>query len=125
MAYLYLLPLQDKVRNRRSFLLAGYDKGGVNLYHCFGCNASGTVIRMHQHIQKKYYNRELTEPESCKELASLFNIPLTKEYLNKWFRKVENKTTERVSVIHNNISLEHFIISNKNYLFPLKFLQQK
>ena len=39
-----------------------------------------------------------------------------KKYLAKWYKKVENKTTERVSVIHNNISLEHFIISNKNYL---------
>lgn len=46
----------------------------------------------------------------------LIMINYSKEYLNKWFRKVENKTTERVSVIHNNISLEHFIISNKNYL---------
>ena len=45
-----------------------------------------------------------------------FYNTVIKEYLKKWFRKVENKTTERVSIIHNNVSLDHFIISNKNYL---------
>lgn len=48
----------------------------VKIYHCFGCGASGTIIRLHQYIQDLYYNKKLTEDESCKDLASLFNIPL-------------------------------------------------
>ena len=46
----------------------------------------------------------------------LMMLDNAKSYLSKWYKKVENKTSERVSVIHNNISLDHFIISNKNYL---------
>ena len=37
-------------------------------------------------------------------------------YLKKWYKIVENKTNERVCVIHNNLSINHFIKSNKNYL---------
>lgn len=46
----------------------------VKIYHCFGCGASGTVIRLHQYIQDLYYNRKLTEKEACMELADLFNV---------------------------------------------------
>lgn len=37
-------------------------------------------------------------------------------YLKKWYKIVENKTNERVCVIHNNLSINHFIKSDKNYL---------
>ncbi len=36
--------------------------------------------------------------------------------LKKWFKKVENKSKERVCIIHNNLSLKHFIKGDKNYL---------
>lgn len=48
----------------------------VKIYHCFGCGASGTVIRLHQFIQDLYHNRKLTEDEACRELADLFTISL-------------------------------------------------
>lgn len=48
----------------------------VKIYHCFGCGASGTVIRLHQIIQDVYHNRKLSEDEACKELADLFEVPL-------------------------------------------------
>lgn len=51
---------------------------GVRIYHCFGCGASGTVIRLHQRIQKEYYNRTLSETESALELCSLFGIDASK-----------------------------------------------
>lgn len=37
-------------------------------------------------------------------------------YLKKWYKIVENKTNERVCVIHNNLSVNHFIKSDINYL---------
>lgn len=48
----------------------------VKLYHCFGCNSTGTIIRLHQRIVSKYEKRNITDEESCKELATIFNIPL-------------------------------------------------
>lgn len=72
---LVICPLHDDTDPSLGLMQHRFFKG-VSLYHCFGCNASGSVIRLHQHIQKKYYNREIKEDEACKELASLFNIPL-------------------------------------------------
>lgn len=49
---------------------------GVKIYHCFGCGASGTIIRLHQLIQDIYHNKKLSDEEACKDLADLFNIPI-------------------------------------------------
>lgn len=47
---------------------------GVKLYHCFGCNATGDVIRLHQRIQKDYYSKTLSDSEACKELCKMFGV---------------------------------------------------
>lgn len=47
---------------------------GVRLYHCLGCGATGTVIRMHQRIQKEYYDRTIDETQACLELCELFGV---------------------------------------------------
>ena len=44
------------------------------------------------------------------------SLKYSKDTLKKWFRKVENKSKERVCIIHNNLSLDHFIMGDKNYL---------
>ena len=36
--------------------------------------------------------------------------------LKKWFKLVDGKLTDRVCVVHNNLSLSHFINSDKGYL---------
>ncbi len=36
--------------------------------------------------------------------------------LKKWFNLVSNKTKERVCIIHNNVSLNHFVSEGKGYL---------
>lgn len=36
--------------------------------------------------------------------------------LKKWYKKVSNNNKERVSIIHNNLSLDHFIKGDKSYL---------
>lgn len=36
--------------------------------------------------------------------------------LEKWFKSVENNLSDRVCVVHNNLSLDHFIFSDKPYL---------
>ena len=41
---------------------------------------------------------------------------VAKKELKKWFNMVSNKSKERVCIIHNNLSLKHFIRADKNYL---------
>lgn len=48
----------------------------VKLYHCFGCNSTGDIIRFHQRVESRYHKREINEKTACEELAQLFGIPL-------------------------------------------------
>lgn len=43
-------------------------------------------------------------------------LDFSEQELDKWYSLVGNKKSERISLIHNNLSLEHFISSNKDYL---------
>ena len=43
-------------------------------------------------------------------------LSFAKSELKKWFKLVENKTKERVVVVHNNPKLEHLIKGDNNYL---------
>ena len=36
--------------------------------------------------------------------------------LDNWYSMIKNKTKERVSMLHNNLSLDHLIRNNENYL---------
>lgn len=51
---------------------------GVRVYHCFGCGAVGTVIRMHQRIEKEYHHRDISETESALELCKLWGIDISR-----------------------------------------------
>ena len=44
------------------------------------------------------------------------SLVYAKKELKSWFKMVENKSKERVCIIHNNLSLDHFIRGDKNYL---------
>ena len=43
-------------------------------------------------------------------------LKFSEEELNNWYSLVNEKKNERVSLIHNNLSLEHYIRSDKDYL---------
>lgn len=48
----------------------------VRVCHCFGCGRTADVVRLHQILNQQYKGRELTERDSCLELAEMFKIPL-------------------------------------------------
>ena len=50
----------------------------------------------------------------------LQSLNYAKKELKEWFKIVENKTKERVCVIHNNLSLSHFLKGDKNYLISFE-----
>lgn len=75
-----------------------------------------------------YYNKIMNKIEghiyfSPSEyfLARNFNIILSslvysKEELDKWYDIVENKTKQRVVIVHNNLKTEHLLRNEKDYL---------
>lgn len=48
---------------------------GVELYHCFGCGATGDVITMHQQHERLKGNR-MSDIEAVRSLAALYGIEL-------------------------------------------------
>ncbi len=44
------------------------------------------------------------------------SIESSRNYINDWYKKIENIDKIRVSVIHNNLDLSHFIRNKKNFL---------
>ena len=46
----------------------------------------------------------------------LGSLKYSETELKKWYSMVKDKTTERVSIVHNNVSRDHFIKGDKNYL---------
>lgn len=44
------------------------------------------------------------------------SIYYVRDNIEKWYKKIENNKNERVSYIHNNINLDHYIKRDKPYL---------
>lgn len=55
-------------------LMAHREYAGVKLYHCFGCNAIGSVVTLHQRIQLDYFGRTLSLDESADDLLKLYCV---------------------------------------------------
>lgn len=80
------------------------------LYHCFGCQRTGNVIKLHQLMQYQYYKKKLTEKEACLELATLYNINIDdfEEVSNDDYEKKYAKQLLRIDRIKNNYSRKSF-----------------
>lgn len=44
------------------------------------------------------------------------SIHYVRDNIEKWYKKIENNKNERVSYIHNNINLDHYVKRDKPYL---------
>ena len=44
------------------------------------------------------------------------NLNYAKEEINNWYKLIENKRKVRIATVHNNLSLDHYLKSDKSYL---------
>jgi hypothetical protein len=84
-------------------------KGG-KVCHCFGCGRTADVIRLHQILRSSYENVELTEKESCIEVATMFKIPIEdfdelddEDYEAKYLR-----TLRKIDKLKNHYTIRDF-----------------
>lgn len=77
---------------------------GVKVFHCFGCGAAGTVVRMHQRIEKEYHNRTISENESALELCKLFGIDVEQFKDLDLSRKSGNSYIDKIKRIQQAMS---------------------
>jgi len=53
----------------------------------------------------------------ARNISKIFgSLNFSKQELEKWYKLVENKTKQRVVVLHDNLDLSHFRSNTKNYL---------
>lgn len=77
---------------------------------------------------KNYYEKLILKIDK-KEYMSPYEYLIARNYsiiisalmyaereINSWYKLVQNKDTERVSVVHNNLKTSHFIRGDKGYL---------
>lgn len=64
-------PLHDDVNPSMGVIRS---KDGKESYHCFGCNAWGSVVDLHRRVSKRLYNRYLSEDDAIKDLCRLFGL---------------------------------------------------
>lgn len=58
-----------------------------------------------------------TELYFLKNMSIIFiSLDNATKYLDKWYQIIKEKTSQRVSLIHNNLELSHIIENNKPYL---------
>ena len=100
-----------------------YKEVGLNKY-----NKINKMIKNNINYLKKYYTEMIEEIENqiymspsnyliARNYSMIINsLEYAQTTLKKWYKIVENKTSERVCVIHNNLKQSHFIKSNENYL---------
>ncbi len=62
-------PFHDDKAPSMGFIL---NKDGTEIYHCFGCHASGDVVKLHQGIEKEYHNRTISREQALRELCKMF-----------------------------------------------------
>ena len=53
----------------------------------------------------------------ARNITSIYEaLRYAKEHINKWYKMIENKRKSRVVTVHNNLSLDHYLKSDKPYL---------
>lgn len=50
------------------------DEKRGEIYHCFGCNRYGNIVKLHQGVSQRLFNKHLTYTESIKELCNIFSV---------------------------------------------------
>lgn len=68
-------------------------------------------------IIEEKINLTPTELYFLKNMSIIFiSLDNASRYLDKWYSIMQNKTSQRISLIHNNLDLTHIIENNKPYL---------
>jgi uncharacterized protein YerC len=74
----------------------------------------------YNNLFSKYFQTIYHSPSQILFLNNFFQIQnaliFCKKELDNWFELVKKEGRQRVAVIHNNLSLDHFIKSNQDYL---------
>lgn len=91
------LSIKDNIENNIKYLRNYYDSLFMNI-----------LKKEYQNPEEYLYARNYS--------IILSNLNFCEEKINDWYDIIKDKNEMRVCTVHNNISLEHFIDSEKKYL---------
>lgn len=59
-------------------------------YHCFGCGSAGTLVQLHQRVQRQWFNKRMSEDQAREDLYALYGIkPEDIPEDSPWTRRLE------------------------------------
>lgn len=89
---------------------------GVELFHCFGCGATGDVIKMHQLAEKKKGNY-LSSTDAINELIKLFDVTIDTTIdtsYNAYLKQLSERLDTAMRGYYNIRDFEQDLLSIKN-----------
>lgn len=90
------------------------------IYYCFGCRATGDVIKMHQEVQKIYHKTRITRKEAMESLAQMYRIELAKDELGNIIEEnIFEKGKQSLKVVNNKkgkYTINQYIEDNKRLI---------
>lgn len=86
-------------------------------------NIKNNILYLRDYYLKYYelYLKEIYLPPSKYEFIRNYSkiqaaINFSEQELDNWYENVKDKKNERIALVHNNLSLDHYIKSDKEYL---------
>lgn len=104
-------PLHDDINPSMGIVIG---KSGEELFHCFGCNRWGNIVKLHKGVSMRLFNKHLNDNDSLKELCSIFNVPFDT------FSEVEENNSESSDDIKIELAVKEGL--NKFELYDFRRL---
>lgn len=85
----------------------------VEIFHCFGCGASGDVVRMHRRFSYISEGRNITLDDATHELAKIYGIEVDEELAEEQLRSLLGK---REMDVERNLGIYNFRSHSANLM---------
>lgn len=114
-----LINLIGNLHNKTSFYKSVTEDTFKEIYENIKSNIDYLKLyydNLYEDIKKEEYPSP-SRYYLIRNISKIFaSLEFCQSELDKWFSLVKNQTKKRVCLIHNNVSLEHFIKKDKEYL---------
>lgn len=117
---LVLCPFHDDVNPSMGLIKDKNDKD-VEIFHCFGCGASGDVVRMHRRFVFISEHRNISIETASKEVAQIYGIEINEKELEDQLKFLLGK---REVEIEQSLGVYNFRSHSSN-LMKLRMMQDK
>lgn len=117
---LVLCPFHGDINPSMGLLKDKTDKQ-VEIFHCFGCGASGDVVRMHRRFVYVSEGRNISLDDATHELSNLYGIEINEELAEE---QIKSLLGNREIEVEKNLGIYNFRSHSAN-LMKIRMVQDR